>query len=75
MLHGMIDDRTHAFGNGLILHHDVANAAIEAICALRFPIDLPIVAEVLHGSPAPEPVRCVGQIVQRIRAADARARL
>src|SRR5215467_11583747 len=34
MLLGVIDDRPHAFGDSLVLHHDVADAGIDLVGAL-----------------------------------------
>ncbi len=60
MFLGVIDDRPHAFRDGLVLHHDVTDAGVDLVGALSFAIDLPVVADVLDRTPAPIPVRGVG---------------
>src|SRR5580698_1157400 len=70
MLLGVIDDRAHAFGHGLVLDHDVADAGIAGVGALRFAVDLPIVGGILHRAPAAEPVGAVGLHIERRCAGD-----
>src|SRR3569833_1503546 len=60
----VINDRSHALRNGLVLHHDVANTGIDPVSTLCFPIDLPVVGRVLDRPPATEPIRRIGPIFQ-----------
>jgi len=51
-----IPDRTHAFGDRLILQRDVVDAGIDAVGALRLAVDQPVVARVGDRTVPPQPL-------------------
>ncbi|MGC2314890.1 MAG: hypothetical protein WA615_00040, partial [Bradyrhizobium sp.] len=61
MLKGMIQDRAHALGDGLVLQMDAVDSAETQVVTLRGAVDVLIVACVSGKPPAAEPVGCVGQ--------------
>src|SRR5262245_34165470 len=61
MLAGVLDDRTHAFGDRLILQVDAIDAAVDDVLLLGSAIKSPVVAFIRGQPPATEPVGGVGQ--------------
>src|SRR6516165_5706461 len=61
MLEPMVNDRTHALGDRLILQVDAVYAAVDCVAALGGTIDSPVVARVRCEPPTAEPFRRIGK--------------
>src|SRR6185295_17772191 len=71
MLAGVVDDRTHTFGDGLILEVDALDAAVDGIALLGGAVHAPVVARICRHPPTAEPVGRIRQkLVAAARAAD-----
>ena len=66
----MIDDRSHAFGDRLILQMNAVDAAVDRAVVLRLAVDVPVVRRVGFHPEAAEPVRRVGQELVAAPGAD-----
>src|SRR5215472_13305937 len=70
----MIQNRTHAFGDGLVLQMDALDSAVDDVVMLSGPVHAPVIACIRCKPPAAEPVGGVGEkIVAPSHAADWRA--
>src|SRR5215475_8243658 len=71
MLAGVVNDRTHAFGDRLILQKDTIDAAVDEVLLLGGAIQSPVVAFFRGHAPATEPIGGIGQeLVAAPRATD-----
>src|SRR5262249_11217830 len=70
----MVQNRAHAFGDGLVLQMDAVDSAVNDILMLSSPVHAPVVTCIRCEPPAAEPVGRIGQkIVAASHAANWRA--